>query len=285
MKEIVAHLLELLLRYMPDFLSALLISGIVMLLFMLLRFVVLRLALLRIHDASSRLIWKRISGYVTFFTILVFLIPIWFPAIREMAAFLGIFGAGIIICFKEVILNMAGWFYIVIRRPFDPGNRIIVRGHIGDVIDIRLLEFSILEVRSRDKGGQSTGRVIHIPNSTVFQEPLGNSSKAFSFYWNEIDVPLTPGSDWQRAETLLLKIAARVIEGVSEGDSRIRYSRDEYAIRYHALTPSVYVEYRDRSVKLGLRYLCEPRQVRQVSDRIWREILRDFAAEPHIRLK
>ena len=115
--------------------------------------------------------------------------------------------------------------------------------------------------------------------------PLSNSSKEFSFYWNELEVALTVGSDWNRAEEIIKEVADRVIENVSDVDSRIRHSRREYAIRYRALTPSVYVDVRDGAVLLTLRYLCEPKQIRQVSDKIWREILTAFKDESAITLK
>lgn len=285
MKDIIANYSHLLPQKWPDLLSGILVSAIVILLFFLLRLVLLRIALRGVREDANRLVWRRISGYLAFFIGVGFLIPIWFPAIREMAAFLGIFGAGILLAFKEVLLNLAGWVYIVARRPFDPGNRVLISGVIGDVIDIRLMEFSVLEVRSRETGGQSTGRVVHIPNSLVFTQTLANATKAFSFYWNEIQIPLKTGSDWRRAVEIVQAVAARAVESVHESDVRLRHSRQEYAIRYRALTPSVYVEYRDSAIVLSLRYLCEPRQLRQVTDRIWREILSDFENEPGIQLK
>ena len=116
-REVFVSVGTLVLRYLPELLSSIAITIIIAGAFLGLRMLFLRLALPRVGDESVRLSWRRISGYMVFFVSVLFLIPVWFPTIREMATFLGIFGAGILIAFKEVILNFAGWIYIIIRRP------------------------------------------------------------------------------------------------------------------------------------------------------------------------
>ena len=52
----------------------------------------------------------------------------------------------------------------MLRRPFKAGDRIEIGPHAGDVIDIRLFRFSLLEIRNWVDADQSTGRIVHIPN-------------------------------------------------------------------------------------------------------------------------
>ena len=249
-----------------------------------LRKLTLRLLRPRQHSKAAFVRWRKQSAYLMAVLLALLLFPVWLPSIQNLLAVIGIFGAGVLIVLKEVILNLAGWFYILVRKPFEEGNRIAVSNMIGDVIDIRLLEFSMIEVRAREDGGQSTGRVVHIPNSVLFTQPLANSSKEFVFNWNELRIPLTPKSNWQKAVTLLEEIAQTTLEAVAGDDQRIVQSEEKYAIRYSKLTPGIYVEVRGGVILVTLRHLAEPRSSRQISDRLWRAILARFGQEADIEI-
>jgi small-conductance mechanosensitive channel len=229
-------------------------------------------------------IWRRNISYVSVMIAMIILFPVWLPSLQNALAVVGIFGAGVLLVLKEVILNLAGWFYIVTRRPFEEGNRVGIADHIGDVIEIRLQEFTMIEVKSREQGGQSTGRILHIPNSLLFTTALANASKEFLFNWSEMTIPLTPKSDWKRAVRIVEDVAKISLENINMTDSRIKYSEERYSIKYRNLRPGVYVEFRKGAIVLTLRYLVEPRNVRQVSDTLWREILTRFAAVKQVYL-
>ena len=62
---------------------------------------------------------------------------IWIDAFNDVATFLGLLSAGIAIALADVLKNMAGWVYILSRRPFRVGDRIEIGSTKGDVVDIR----------------------------------------------------------------------------------------------------------------------------------------------------
>ncbi len=233
----------------------------------------------------NRVRWKRNTTYFLLVIAVFVLFPIWLPSIQNILTVLGIFGAGVLIVLKEVFLNVAGWFYIVVRRPFEEGNRITIGDRIGDVIDIRVMDVTLLEVRAREDGGQSTGRVLHIPPGLLFTQPVSNASKEFSFNWNEIEIPLTARSDWKLAVSIVRQIAESDLEDVHETDQRIQKSRRQYEIRFANLKPGVFVDFRAGAIVLTLRHLIEPRRIRISTDLIWRKILERFANHESIELK
>lgn len=278
--------LEMVKQGAPGALPLLVYSALVLGIAGLLRLIALRV--LRRHYRGDRLQlrrWRQISFYLTFFACLILLAPAWLASLEGLLTIIGLFGAGVLLVMKEVILNTAGWFYIAIRRPFTVGNRVAIGDHIGDVLDIRMQAFTMIEVLPVAKGGQSTGRVLHIPNSLLFSHALSNASKEFSFNWNELEVPLSQDSDWRRATEILQQVAEESIEQISQEDQRIRDSEEEYAIHYNALSPSIFVDYRDGAVRLTLRHLTEPRKTRLIVDRIWRQLLLRFQEEGGIRLR
>ena len=262
-----------------ELLPRIIVTVVILLVVILMRILLLRLATRRMRNQSNRLRWRTNSTYFAILAFLVLAFPVWLPSLRSIATVLGIFGAGILIVFKEVFLNLAAWFYIMIRRPFEIGNRISVSGFAGDVLDIRLLEFAVMEVSPRNLGGQSTGRIVHLPNALLWTTPLGNASKEFSFNWNEIRVPIKSNSNWKRAEAILKEIASTSTEAISSSDSRIQLSANEYAISFSRLHPGIFLEFQKGAVVLTLRHLSEPRTRRMTVDAIWRQILERFDSE------
>lgn len=251
---------------------------------LLARWIVLRFLRRRLKDRVSFRHWKLNTGYLAVLVFVMIALPLWLPSLQGIAAIIGIFGAGILIVNKEILMNISGWFYVVLRRPFEVGNRIGILDLYGDVIDIRLMDFTIIETAHPKLGGQSTGRVVHIPNSALLTQPLSNASKEFAFNWNEIRVPVTLKSDWQKALSIIESIAAEKLERISVDDERLKRSEDLYLIKFNRVRPIVYVEYRGGAVLLTIRHLCEPKNRRILTDQIWREILLRFATEADIQL-
>jgi len=132
---------------------------------------------------------------------------------------------------------------------------------------------------------QSTGRIVHVPNSKVLREPLANYHIGFEYIWNEIPVLITFESDWKKAKKFLEKIAVDNVEHLSEGaKEQIRRAAEKYFIFYGALTPIVYTTVKDSGVLLTMRYLVNPRQRRSTEQQIWEAALDAFGKETDIEL-
>jgi small-conductance mechanosensitive channel len=265
-------------------LNNLLYTSVIAFLIVLFRWVAVSFLQRRIKDRVSFRQWKINTVYLSVLVFLLIALPLWLPSLQGIAALIGLFGAGILIVNKEILMNISGWFYVIVRRPFEVGNRIGIMGLYGDVIDIRLMDFTIIETTHPKLGGQSTGRVIHIPNSALLTQPISNASKEFAFNWNEIRVPVTLKSNWQKALSIIEAIAAEKVERISDDDERLKQSEDRYLIRFNRIRPIVYVEYREGAILLTIRHLCEPKNRRILTDQIWREILKRFAEESDIFL-
>ncbi|RLC49523.1 MAG: mechanosensitive ion channel family protein, partial [Candidatus Cloacimonadota bacterium] len=210
---------------------------------------------------------------------------IWFVAVQSLATFMGLLSAGVAIALKDLILNLAGWFYIIARRPFEVGDRIQIGADSGDVIDLGLLEFSLLEIRNWVDSDQSTGRIINVPNGKIFNSNVANYDKGFKYIWNEIPVLITFESNWEKAKKILLDIAYKHNEITStKVEQQIKRAARKYMIFYNKLTPIVYTDVKESGVLLTIRYLCETRKRRGSQMRIWEDILAEFAKSNDIDL-
>jgi len=279
-------------EWMPEFInnsSDLLIKGfltlVIIILFWLLRRWLLKLALQRVTDPKRRYNLQRNSAYFTFFLAFITIVFIWLENASQIATYLGLVSAGLAVALREPLVNLISWTYIIWKRPFNIGDRVQIGSNAGDVIDIDPFQIVLMEIGNWVHADQSTGRIIHVPNSKVLMEPLANYTEEFNFIWNEIDVTITFESDWQKAKKLLQSIADKSSAPVEETEPEILDSeRHKYYYFYTHLSPTIYTSIQESGVNLTIRYLCKPRNRRNSEQIIWEEVLRSFDQHTDIQL-
>lgn len=231
----------------------------------------------RTGDTKIRYQWKKTLTYITIGLYIVILGSVWLNGLKSLSTFFGLLSAGIAISLKDILTNIAGWIYILMRKPFVLGDRIEIDGHIGDVIDIHIFRFVILEVGNWVDAHQSTGRIIYIPNGKIFTKPLANFHSGFKYIWNELPILVTFESNWKKAKDILSEISNTAIEEVRDTmQDQIRDASQKYMIRFGVLTPTVYTSVRDSGVLLTIRYVCDPRKKRSSEQTIWESVLNEF---------
>ena len=237
----------------------------------------------RLEDNARRYIAVKTVNYLLGIVVVLALLRIWLGGITGLAASIGLISAGIAIALHAPLTNFAGWIFLTIRRPFTVGDRIQIGEHAGDVIDLRLFAFSLVEIGNWVDADQSTGRILHIPNGKVFQETVANFTQGFNFIWDEIPVTVTFESDWRKAKELLTEISQRHASLTSEDAAhQVRKAASQYMIRYEHLTPIVWTSVADIGVTLTIRFLTDPRRRRSAEAAIWEEILDTFAKNDDI---
>ena len=248
-----------------------------------LRRIVLWIMRRRVDDIRARYRWQKLTAYTVVPVGILIVGRIWFEGFSSIATFLGLVSAGIAIALKDLLVNLAGWAFILWRRPFEVGDRIQVGEHAGDVIDVRIFQFTLLEIGNWVGADQSTGRVIHVPNGKVLTDFLANYSKGFKYLWNELPILITFESNWQKAKEILQETALRHAAHLTDDASaKVRESSSRFMIFYSKLTPTVYTSVADCGVLLSMRYLCEPRRRRSTEQEIWEDVLRAFGENEDI---
>ncbi len=247
------------------------------------RWIILTVAARRWEDIKIRYRWKKTSLYLTVIVTTILVARIWLEGVGSLVTYFGILSAGLAIALKELVANFVGWIFIIWRHPFVVGDRVQIGDTAGDVIDLRIFQFTLLEIGNWVDADQSTGRIVHVNNGRIFSDNLANYSKGFQYIWNEIPVLVTFESDWRRAKTLLTNIASRHGEEMSQAASeRLRKAARKFMIFYTTLTPTVYTSVQDCGVLLTIRHLCDPRKRRGTTQEIWEDILQAFSTEDGI---
>ena len=262
----------------PDLQYKIIVSFIIIIVILIIQRLLKKLLIHRIVDLKIRYQWQKISLYLAVFLIIIFLSNIWLELFGSMGTFLGLLSAGIAIALKDPLVNMVAWGFILIRQPFKVGDRIQIGKVSGDVIDIRLFQFSIIEIGNWVDAEQSTGRIIHIPNGVVFTEPQANYTAEFQYIWNEMPVLVTFESNWKKAKQILTDVINH--HGVmlsNEAERQLIEAAKKFLIFYSKLTPIVYTSVKDSGVMLTMRYMCNPRERRTTEEKIWEDVLNRFA--------
>jgi small-conductance mechanosensitive channel len=205
--------------------------------------------------------------------------------VQSLATYLGLLSAGLAVALKDPIVDLIAWVFIVWRRTFEVGDRIQIGNYAGDVVDIRLFQFSLMEIGNWVDADQSTGRILHLPNEMVFTSVLANYTKGSQYIWNEIPVLVTFESNWEKAKSILREIARDHADEMSaSAEVSFREAARKYLIQYDTLTSTVYTSVKDSGIMLTIRYLCEPRQRRDSAQSIWESILHAFEKHSDIDL-
>ena len=142
----------------------------------------------RIEDATTRFTLKRVEHLVVALAIAVIAVSIlfvnWYPALTA----LGIGSIIIGLAVQTPMKSFIAWIYILVRRPYQVGDRIKIGDATGDVIDVGYFDTTLWEF-----GGEylstdhPTGRVIRFSNEKVLDTMVWNYSwPLFPYVWNEI---------------------------------------------------------------------------------------------------
>lgn len=260
------------------------VSLLIFLLLWLIRISLLRIVWNKTRDIKIRYEWKRSLSLVIPLIGVIMVSAVWLPAFKQFGAFLGLFSAGLAIALKDPLTNFAGWIFLLFRKPFVVGDRVQIGEHAGDVVDIRIFQFTLLEIGNWVDADQSTGRIIHIPNGKVFVVPQANYTSGIHYIWNEIPVRLTFESDHLKAKLILQEIVNNYSRTViKDAENKILEASKTYLIYYKNLTPIVYTKVKEFGIQLTVRYLCNPRQRRGSEHEIWEEIIARFKQHPDIQ--
>jgi small-conductance mechanosensitive channel len=87
----------------------------------------------------------------------------------------GALTAGLGFALQKPISSVAAWVMMVVKRPFDIGDRVIIGDVKGNVREITLTHIYLEEV-GRYGGEELSGRIIIIPNSQLFEKNIINYS-------------------------------------------------------------------------------------------------------------
>ena len=196
-----------------------------------------------------------IIGY--FFLILV-TITYFTGNIKDFGLAIGLLTAGITITLQELILSIAGSFYIFFVRVYKPGDRIEINGIKGDVIDIDSVYTTMMEIGQWISSDNYSGRIVKLSNAFVFKGPVYNYSQDFPFVWDEFNLPIRYGSDVEMAKNIVISVAQEHLsEYVKASTSQWKDVVAKYYIEDAQVDPTLAITITDNWIQFNLRYIVD----------------------------
>lgn len=217
------------------------------------------------------------------------LIFIWHRQLNGILTFISITSAALTLAVREIIYNYFSGIYIRLKKPIKVEDRILVESingnTIGDVVNINALSFEILEVNTSTN--QSTGIIVHVPNSAIFSYPVKNYTSVFKYIWDEININVELDTEIDKAKEIVLNILnanETIMEVPKKTKRELNKSSADYRIYYNNFTPIIYTKISEEKIVLSARFLIHPKKQRVVESEIYESILKEFK-ENNIKLK
>ena len=219
------------------------------------------------------------------------LLSLWFDDPTRLTTAIGLVTAGLAFALQKVVTAVAGYIVLMRGKIFSVGDRIVMGGVRGDVIELTFTQTYIMEMGQPPKindqtdpamwvqSRQYTGRIVSVSNARIFDEPVYNYTREFPYIWEEMHFGIAYNADYKRAEAILLDIARKHTQDIQDMS---KPDRDELARRYFVDSPSieprVFLRMTDNWIELAVRFVCKEHGVRGLKDAMTRDILEQFDA-------
>lgn len=277
--------MDLLVRIIEDqFIPKLIVSAVIILVLGLIRWLALRAIYSYFSDVKIRYNWRKWTTHIGFLLSAVLIISVWFKEFSSVLTFLGLLSAGIAIALREPVVNFFGWMFLLWRKPFSVGDRIKIGDDTGDVIDIRIFQFSLMEVGAWVASDQYTGRIIDVPNGKVFSFSQYNFSKEFPLIWNELSFRVTFESDIELTRQSIFNALSSQKLSINEEDvEKLKNVIENYVTYNVSAESAVFYKVVENGIQFTFRYLCKFNQRRLTEQVIWEILIKDIQQNDKIK--
>lgn len=223
-----------------------------------------------IKETNSRYKTRKFISYISYFLIVILIMVIYSSQLSGLTVFLGVAGAGIAFALQEVIASIAGFIAINFSNFYKVGDRVMLGGIKGDVVDIGLLRTSMMQIGDWVNGDLYNGKIVRVANSFIFKEPVYNYSGDFPFLWDEVAIPIKTEGDHAFARQTFLAILHEVQgEYAKEAEKYWTKMTEKLLIEKAQVAPMVTMSFDENWITFTLRYVVDYKKRRSTKDLIF----------------
>jgi small-conductance mechanosensitive channel len=196
----------------------------------------------------------------------------------SLATFAGFITAGIAVGLQAVLLSVAAYFFIIGRYGIRVGDRISVAGITGDVVDIGLVRFYLMELAGTGVDLYPTGRIVVFSNSVLFQAgtPLFKQVTGTEYAWHEVVVTVAPDGN-RNHQVVQQKLVAAVGDVYAKFREEIEAQHAEIErrvdIQIETPRPEARLQFADAGLELRVRYPVTIRKAPTIDEEMTRKVL------------
>jgi len=250
---------------------------------------VVRRAIFRyVTDARRRyqfLLLRKVGLWVGIGAVLIFALS---TELRSVATFAGLITAGVAVALQNVILAVVGYFFLIGKYGIRIGDRVNVGGVSGEVVEIGLVRFYLMELETRGSESLPTGRITAFSNSIVFQAGGGLFKRVpgTNFMWHEIKLTFAPETDYQQIGKRMHEAVVAVFRDYQDALERQQQQmeRSLSPMTPIELRPTVRLHFTAAGTEAIIEYPVVSRQAGEIDEKLMRELLAAVDHEPKLKL-
>jgi small-conductance mechanosensitive channel/uncharacterized coiled-coil DUF342 family protein len=238
-----------------------------------------------ITDTRRRYQFLLIRRIVLWSLIAIIVATAFASELGAITTFAGLMTAGIAIALQNVILSIAGYFFLIGKYGVRVGDRVNINGVTGDVVDIGLVRLQLMEVTD-GPAPLPTGRVVAFSNAVVFQAGSGMFKQipGTNFLWHEITLTLDPKTNYRQVEQRMMEAVNKVF--AEYGDKMELQRRNvERSLNstLAAFAPESRLHLTQTSLEVVVRYPVDLANAGEIDNRVTRAILEALELDPNLR--
>ncbi len=241
-----------------------------------------------VQDVRRRYQFLLLRRIVVWFLVAIIIAVAFASELGSLATFAGLLTAGVAVALQNVILSVAGYFFLIGKYGVRVGDRVQVAGVTGDVIDIGLVRLHLMEVGGSGSSARPTGRVVVFSNAVVFQANAGlfKQIPGTKFVWREITLTLPSDSDYHQVEDRILGVVNKVYAEYRDDMERQRRTmeRSLSPLSVHPMGPESRLRLTQSGLEVVIRYPVELDKSAEIDDRIARELLDATKHDPKLKV-
>ncbi len=225
------------------------------------------------------MIWIAVSAIIAFtFT----------TELGSVATFAGLLTAGVAVAMQNVLLSVAGYFFLIGKYGIRIGDRVQIAGVTGEVVDIGLVRLHLLELGGGGTDAQPSGRVVAFSNSIVFQPTSGvfKQIPGTSFIWHEVSITFSPESNYRMIqERIATAVDIALKDHRAEMERQMRHMEKTLSsIRAIELRPKTDLRFTAAGIEVTVRFPVAVQNAAEIDDCVTRELGAAIEQEPKLKL-
>lgn len=245
-----------------------------------------RLTFRYVHDPRRRRQFLVLRRFVMGFLIFLVIVLGFASEFSSLATFAGFVTAGIAVGLQSILLSVAAYFFVIGRYGISVGDRVSIAGVTGDVIDVGLVRFYLMEFASTGADLYPTGRIVVFSNAVLFQAttPLFKQLPGTRYTWHEAVLPLAAKADFDVAQRALDAAVAPIYKEYNLETLWHRRALDSIDIAVTPPTPEHRVQFADSGPELVARYPVDLNRAAEIDGKITRALMDAIHRDEHLAM-
>jgi small-conductance mechanosensitive channel len=239
-------------------------------------------------DPRRRYQFLLLRRFVLWFLLGVIITFAFASSMGSLVTFAGLITAGVAVAMQGVIVAIVGYFFLIGKFGIRVGDRVQIGGVTGEVIDVGLVRFHVMELGGGGGMDAPTGRVVAFSNSIVFQVGAGlfKQIHGTNFVWHEITLTITAQADYADVKKRLLAAVDTVLEDYREEIERQtqQIARTVVSTPVGSLHPRVQLRFLTTGIEAVIRYPVDLKNAADIDERVAHEVLRSLEQDPKLQL-